>query len=57
MTENQPSGAPGRQRLFVLPGADRSTLSSIAARQEELLDQAIEDTFPASDPISPMIIT
>lgn len=25
--------------------------------QEALLDQAIEETFPASDPISPMVIT
>lgn len=23
-------------------------------RQDELLDQALEETFPASDPISPM---
>jgi len=25
-------------------------------RQETLLDEAIEETFPASDPISPMIV-
>jgi hypothetical protein len=26
------------------------------SRQEALLDAAIEETFPASDPISPMIL-
>jgi hypothetical protein len=27
-----------------------------ASRQEALLDEAIEETFPASDPISPMVL-
>jgi hypothetical protein len=33
------------------PGADP------ARRQEDLLDEAVEETFPASDPISPKQIT
>lgn len=28
-----------------------------AHHQETLLDEAIEETFPASDPISPMLVT
>ena len=38
--------APGDRR----PGED------LAARQDQLLDEAIEESFPASDPISPKII-
>jgi hypothetical protein len=29
----------------------------LAARQDALLDEAVEETFPASDPISPQRIT
>ena len=39
--------ASPRERV---PGED------LKARQERLLDEAIEETFPASDPISPMRI-
>ncbi|MDB5591209.1 MAG: hypothetical protein JWR86_1734 [Enterovirga sp.] len=39
--------APGERR----PGED------LKARQEQLLDEAVEETFPASDPISPKRIT
>jgi hypothetical protein len=28
-----------------------------AAHQEELIDEALEETFPASDPISPIRVT
>jgi len=35
--------APGEAQ----PGEDRR------ARQEKLIDEAVEETFPASDPISP----
>ena len=31
--------------------------SGTAKKQDELLDQAVEETFPASDPISPKKIT
>jgi hypothetical protein len=27
--------------------------SEVAAREDELLDEALEETFPASDPIAP----
>jgi hypothetical protein len=33
------------------PGED------LKARQDKLLDEAIEETFPASDPISPKRVT
>jgi hypothetical protein len=39
--------APGNR----VPGED------LRQRQEQLLDEAIEETFPASDPISPKRIT
>jgi len=29
----------------------------LQARQDQLLDEAVEETFPASDPISPKQIT
>lgn len=29
----------------------------LAARQDQLLDEALEETFPSSDPISPKRIT
>ncbi|MFC3080017.1 hypothetical protein ACFODL_18095 [Phenylobacterium terrae] len=31
--------------------------ADLRARQEELLDEAVEETFPASDPIAPKRIT
>jgi hypothetical protein len=39
--------APGECK----PGED------LEARQDKLLDEAVEETFPASDPISPKQIT
>jgi hypothetical protein len=38
------------------PG-DRRPDEDLRARQEKLLDEAVEETFPASDPISPKQIT
>ncbi|HEY0421276.1 MAG TPA: hypothetical protein VGC80_17305 [Acetobacteraceae bacterium] len=38
------------------PG-NRSPKEDLKQRQEKLLDEAIEETFPASDPISPKRIT
>lgn len=38
------------------PG-DRRAGEDLAARQEALLDEAVEETFPASDPIAPKRIT
>ena len=39
--------APGKRR----PGED------LEERQDKLLDEALEETFPGSDPISPKQIT
>jgi hypothetical protein len=36
---------------------DRAQDENLKQRQEELLDEAIEETFPASDPIAPKQIT
>ena len=41
------NSAPGNR----VPGED------LKRRQDQLLDEAIEETFPASDPISPKRIT
>jgi hypothetical protein len=38
------------------PGT-RSPGEDLRQRQEQLLDEAIEETFPASDPIAPKRIT
>jgi hypothetical protein len=38
------------------PG-DRVEGEDLRARQEKLIDQAVEETFPASDPIAPKRIT
>ncbi|MDB5557908.1 MAG: hypothetical protein JWQ36_842 [Enterovirga sp.] len=38
------------------PG-DRQPGEDLKERQEKLLDEAVEETFPASDPISPKRIT
>ena len=32
---------------------DRKEMDSLKGRQENRLDHAVEETFPASDPISP----
>jgi hypothetical protein len=36
---------------------ERQRGRAAAQRQEQLVDQAVEETFPASDPISPKRIT
>ncbi|MGA0596207.1 hypothetical protein [Enterovirga sp. CN4-39] len=38
------------------PG-DRKPGEDLRERQEKLVDEAVEETFPASDPISPKRIT
>lgn len=47
LADRAAASAPGRRR----PDED------LRARQERLLDEAVEETFPASDPISPSRIT
>jgi len=38
------------------PGSENPS-DAAQRRQDELLDEAVEETFPASDPISPKKIT
>lgn len=45
--EPAPDSAPGDRR----PGED------LHKRQEQLIDEALEETFPASDPIAPKDIS
>lgn len=37
--------------------ANRKPGEDLAERQEKLIDEAIEETFPANDPIAPKRIT
>jgi hypothetical protein len=51
------SGKPtGNEPAMDAPG-DRKPGEDLAERQEKLIDEAVEETFPASDPISPKRIT
>jgi len=45
-----PDGRAGGRRRPASPAP------AAQARQEALLDEAIQETFPASDPISPMVL-
>jgi hypothetical protein len=45
----------GGQRSEAAPAEPER--ASATSRQEALLDEAIEETFPASDPISPMLVS
>jgi UDP-N-acetylglucosamine:LPS N-acetylglucosamine transferase len=45
----------GEQRSEAEPAEPER--ASATSRQEALLDEAIEETFPASDPISPMLVS
>jgi len=63
------AGAPSSREGEVCPGqtdpsraaaaapGDRVPGEDLKQRQEQLVDQAVEETFPASDPISPKRIT
>ena len=37
--------------------ADRKAGEDMAERQEQLIDEAVQESFPASDPVSPKQIT
>ncbi|HEX5183694.1 MAG TPA: hypothetical protein VFW19_11160 [Allosphingosinicella sp.] len=50
--EKGSSGARADEAAAAAP-ADMKPGDDPCARAEELLDEAIEETFPASDPISP----
>lgn len=52
--------APGRidpDRAAADAPGERRPDENLERRQERLLDEAVEETFPASDPISPSRIT
>lgn len=49
-------GANSDRAADAAPG-DREDDEDLEKRQDKLLDQAVEETFPASDPISPKRIT
>jgi|tagenome__1003787_1003787.scaffolds.fasta_scaffold20847376_1 hypothetical protein len=54
------AGNPGQadpSRAAAAAPGDRVPGEDLKQRQEQLVDQAIEETFPASDPISPKRIT
>jgi hypothetical protein len=50
------SGKPDKDKAANDPGAAPGDLQpdeDLTERQEKLIDEAVEETFPASDPISP----
>jgi hypothetical protein len=51
-----PTAAKVEPAVASAPG-DRAAGEDLKQRQEQLVDQAVEETFPASDPISPKRIT
>lgn len=51
------SGAYHADKAAEAAPGDREDGEDLDARQDQLLDQAVEETFPASDPISPKRIT
>ena len=51
-TPTNPHPAEAEERSPVLP--DVTEQLALRAHQEAVLDEAIEETFPASDPISPI---
>ena len=52
----RPSGGSGGHRLPAEPSEGTDDQTARSRHQETLLDEAIEETFPASDPISPMVV-
>ncbi len=59
-TENPRTWVPGRSDVDraaeAAPGPRRPD-EDLEKRQDQLLDEALEETFPASDPVSPKRIT
>ena len=54
--ERSPGQTDPSRAAAAAPG-DRVPGEDLKQRQEQLVDQAVEETFPASDPISPKRIT
>ena len=55
--EGQCPGQTDPSRAAAAAPGDRVPGEDLTLRQEQLVDQAVEETFPASDPISPKRIT
>ena len=53
MTQQEPGRAKPRPATTL---EDRRPGDDLRQRQEKLLDEALEETYPASDPIAPKII-
>lgn len=54
-TPKQPQHTPPEPQPPTNP--DSTPQEPAKKRQDELLDEAVEETFPASDPISPKHVT
>ena len=52
MTSDADTPRPAPDAAETAPG-DRKPNEDLKKRQEKLIDEAVEETFPASDPISP----
>jgi len=53
--ENGGSGARADEAAAAAPGKSKPAENS-RERQERLLDEAVEETFPASDPVSVAVV-
>jgi hypothetical protein len=51
------TGQPATETASDKAPGDRQPGENLKERQDKLLDEAVEETFPASDPISPKRIT
>jgi hypothetical protein len=56
-TATAPAGRIDADRAAEDAPKNRVPGEDLAQRQDELLDEAVEETFPASDPIAPKHIT
>ena len=55
--EGRSAGQPKADLAAESAPSDHAPDENLQQRQDELLDEAVEETFPASDPISPKRIT
>lgn len=55
--ERVDGGKSGAHETTPAPVAGQAADDDARQRQEEILDEAIEETFPASDPIAPSQIS
>jgi hypothetical protein len=54
MTSSEPADpVPHDDPAAASAPSDRQPGEDLVKRQEQLIDEALEETFPASDPISP----